>query len=180
MSEGVIDTARFDKYLFLADRELNIISVFDDIRYDRADPDILSIGMRRHVIKQLAKQNFKQVSGRVLQQASTHVRCLIPKFHAFGVSPFDAVRYESKREDDYYVLTPTQTACQFLNHYPLNDAIGRIETLIAKQPINVLRMLDFSSSPYADENFVRAIEHFMYVQRDAVSREPLNLMRPLG
>ena len=119
------EVLNFGPYMFIADETLRLISVFDDLKYDRADLDMMSPAMRGHVIKQLNPIGFKQVSGNVLLHAETDVRCLIPKFHALGSSPFDITRYIHRGKNDFYVLTPTQTACQYIDHYSLEEAVER-------------------------------------------------------
>ncbi|MEM8789080.1 MAG: hypothetical protein AAGE76_12540 [Pseudomonadota bacterium] len=51
-----------DPYLCVADEALKLISVFDDLKYDRADIDILSGPMRERVRLKLAPLGFRQVS----------------------------------------------------------------------------------------------------------------------
>ena len=43
-----------------------ILSVFDDLNYDRSDYDGLSPGMRGYATKELGKLGFNQKSGRCL------------------------------------------------------------------------------------------------------------------
>ena len=83
----------FGPYMCLADEKLKLISVFDDLKYDRSDLDMMSPAMRQHAIKHLKPLEFKQVSGNVLLHKDSNIRCLIPKFHALGASPFDIIRY---------------------------------------------------------------------------------------
>lgn len=170
----------FGPYMHLADTALRLFSVFDDLRYDRSDADILTPGMRRHGIEKLARLGFRQTSGTVLQHREADVRCLIPKFHALGASPFDIARYTRRREHDYYLLTPTQTACQIIDHYALENAIERLRALIARQPINLLRLMDYLERKPTHEAFRGAIGHLKYVQREAVESEPLRRRRALG
>ncbi len=167
-------------YLLVADKELRLFSVFDDLKYDRADADLLSPAMRRHAIEQLRRQGFKQTSGRMLEHVERDVRCVIPKFHALGGSPFDITRYASRRSQDFYLLTPTQTACQIIDHYPHLEAVERIKTLIAKHPINLYRLMDYLEPKPAHQDFRNAIGHLRYVQRKAVESDPLRRRRALG
>ena len=180
MSAPVFDRSELDKYLFVADDELKLISVFDDLKYDRADADVLSVGMRQHAIKRLTQVGFKQKSGTVLVHGLEDVQCVIPKFHALGASPFDITRYTAKRSQDYYILTPTQTACQFVEHYPTDEAVDRIIVLIAKHPINIYRIMDFFEDKPAHKNFADALGHLLYVQRQAVETDLIFRMRALG
>ncbi|MEM9321020.1 MAG: hypothetical protein AAGA70_18750 [Pseudomonadota bacterium] len=164
----------------MADAKLGLISVFDDLKYDRADADMLSPAMRRHAVKRLTPLGFSQVSGTVLRHGDTGIAVIMPKSHALGASPFDITRYTPKRADDYYLLTPTQTACLFIDNYPLDQAVERIKELITKHPINLYRLLDYLDRSPAHQEFAAAIGHLKYVQRAAVSSEPLCRRRALG
>lgn len=166
-------------FLTVADPALKLLSVFDDLKYDRADADMLSPPMRRHVVDKLHRRGFRQVSGNVLENRAEDVRCLIPKSHALGASPFDITRYTPKRAQDFYVLTPTQTACQFIDHYAPEEATSRIAALIAKQPVNLLRLNDYLERTPAHRAFLPSIGHLRYVQREAVESEPLRSRRAL-
>ncbi|MBE1283801.1 MAG: hypothetical protein GJ676_10870 [Rhodobacteraceae bacterium] len=162
-----------DPYLSLADDTLRLISVFDDLKYDRADLDMMSGPMRRRVVTKLAPLGFRQKSGSVIENREIDLRILLPKFRALGASPFDAIRDTPRRAQDFYVLTPTQTACQFIESYPIDDAVERIKTLIVKHPINLYRIWDFLEKYDQHNAFLNAIGHLKYVQRKAVESEPL-------
>ncbi|MEM6463250.1 MAG: hypothetical protein AAF724_15165 [Pseudomonadota bacterium] len=174
------NTPDLGPYLLVACTQLKILSVFDDLRYDRSDADMLSPAMRKHVVVVLGKIGFRQTSGTVLEHCDTGVRCHMPKFHALGASPFDAIRYTNKRPQDYYVLTPTQTACQFVDQCSHEEAVDRVRALIAKQPINLYRLMDYLERKPAHQDFLNAIGHLKYVQRTAVESEPLRSQRALG
>lgn len=169
-----------DPYLQVADGKLNLLSVFDDLKYDRADADMMSPAMRSHAIKKLGPLGFRQTSGTVLDNRDAGVRVLIPKFHALGASPFDITRYTPKRATDYYLLTPTQTACQLIDFYRIDEAVRRIKELVAKHPINLFRLMDYLDKSPTHDAFQDAIGHLRFVQREAVASEPLCRRRALG
>ncbi|MEM0898535.1 MAG: hypothetical protein AAGI92_01130 [Pseudomonadota bacterium] len=169
----------FGPYLTLADPKLRILSVFDDLKYDRADADLLSPPMRSHVIKKLGQIGFKQKTGTVIEHRDSGVRCMMPKFHALGASPFDITRYTNRREQDYYILTPTQTACLFIDHYSNTEAVERTKKLIQSQPINIYRLMDYLEKKPAHQDFLQAIGHLKFVQREAVQSDPLRSRRAL-
>ncbi len=175
------DTASRDlgRYLYMADRELRLLSVFDDLRYDRADADMLSGPMRRHAAAQLAPFGFRQTSGTVLEQAGTGARAIMPKWHALGASPFDIARYTARRPGDWYILTPTQAACQVIDACPADTAVERIEELVIRHPVNLLKIADHLERKPAHEAFRAALGHLRYVQRQAVESEPLRTLRAL-
>ncbi|MEM8879433.1 MAG: hypothetical protein AAGC82_02440 [Pseudomonadota bacterium] len=169
-----------DPYLTLADQSLGLISVFDDLKYDRADADMMTPPMRLHAFKRLKPFGFAQVSGAVLRHDPSGISVFLPKSHALGASPFDITRYTPKGPDDFYLLTPTQTACQFIDAYPLEDAVERIKELITTQPINLYRLLDYLDKSPRHRAFETAIGHLKFVQREAVASEPLCRRRALG
>ncbi|MFC3613938.1 hypothetical protein ACFORG_09235 [Lutimaribacter marinistellae] len=169
----------FGPYFLVADSALRLFSVFDDLRFDRADADMLSGPMRRHAVERLGRFGFRQVSGTVLEQAETGARAIMPKWHALGASPFDIARYTPRRAEDWYILTPTQTACQFIDAYPTDEAVDRIKALVVRQPINLLRIMDFLERRPEHDAFRAAIGHLKYVQREAVESEPLRRRRAL-
>ncbi len=166
-------------YLLHADRSLKIFSIFDDLKYDRSDADLLSPPMRRHAVAELGKLGYKQTSGSVLTHSETKVRCIFPKFHALGSSPFDILRYTQRNPEDYVLLTPTQTACQFIDAYPHEDALARIKRLVLHQPINLLRLMDYLDKTPSHAAFQNAIGHLKFVQREAIESEPLRRRRAL-
>lgn len=174
------DTLTYGNYMLLADARLNIFSVFDDLHYDRSDIDMMSPAMRRHAVERLGRLGFRQISGSVLENKDSDILGYIPKFHALGSSPFDITRYTSKRERDYYILTPTQTACQFIDGYPLDEAVSRIEALVKAQPINLYKLIDYLEHKPTHREFMVALGHLKAVQKEAVASAPLRGRRALG
>ncbi|WP_293577388.1 hypothetical protein [Phaeobacter sp.] len=179
LTEALVGLKR-DPYIKLADAELRIISVFDELKYDRADMDVLSRSMREHAVEKLAPLGFRQVTGSSFQHSDTGVRILMPKSHALGGSPFDIARYTPRGAWDYYLLTPTQAACMMIDAYSTMKAMERIKTLIKTQPINILRISDYLEKKPAHDAFEQAVGHLQFVQREAVTSEPLRRRRALG
>ncbi|MEO0679552.1 MAG: hypothetical protein AAF192_03955 [Pseudomonadota bacterium] len=169
-----------DAFVRLADARLRLISVFDDLRYDRADADILSVAMRRHAVQALARAGFRQTSGSVLTRAADGARCLMPKFHALGASPFDAMRYTPRREADFCLLTPTQTAAALIDAYAPDQAAARIAELMESQPVNLYRLLDFLESKPDHDAFRRAFRSLEARQAELIAAGPLSRRRALG
>lgn len=166
-------------YLNIYQSPVNMISVFDDLRYDRADADLLSPGMRNHVDKKLTSAGFKQESGRVFQHSDNGIRCIIPKSHALGASPFDITRYTPKEEADYYILTPTQTACQFIRYLSVQKAVESIDQLVKTQPVNLIRIGDYLDYESNYKAFAGAIPHLQRQQKAALASTSLAKMRAL-
>ena len=166
----------FGPYMCLADAQLRIISIFDDLHFDRADLDMMSPAMRSYVITRLAPLGFIQTSGNILRHEATGVRCLIPKFSGLGASPFDIIRYTPRNEMDFYILTPTQTACQYVDNYPLAIAVERIKILIYCQPVNLYKIFDYLEHKPSHELFADAIAHLSLTQSEAVNSEAFKLL----
>ncbi len=166
-------------YLQIITGKLNIISIFDELRYDRSDADLLSPAMRMHLVKKLKTFGFKQKSGRILKHSKTQTHCHIPSSHALGASPFHITDSCPKGDKDFYALTPTQTACQFIQHYPVEEALERIKHLIASQPINIYRLSDYLEYEEKYSDFMQAIGHLKYVQRVALESSKLKSFRSL-
>lgn len=171
---------KISPHVLLADTKLRLISVFDELRYDRSDADILSPAMRIHLVKVLKEFGFKQTSGTVLTNKVADTRCLLPKFHALGASPFDITRHTERQPQDYYALTPTQTACMFIDNYSLEDAVERVTTLVQKQPINLFKLADFMELKDSHKAFHDAIGYIRHVQRIAIESDALRNFRALG
>ena len=169
-----------DPYLCVVDSDLGILSVFDDLRYDRSDADLLSPKMRTHAINLLKKIGYTQKTGTVLVHKDSGEKCLIPKFHALGASPFDITRYTPKDPGDFYLLTPTQAACLLADNYPLEEAVQRIEQLIGEQPINVYKIRDYLERKPKHQDFLPALGYLKKQQAAAIAKPPLSRRRALG
>ena len=173
-------SVNFGHYMTLADERLQLFSIFDDLYYDRADADILAPAMRKHAIEKLKRIGIRQTSGNVLEDKVGDRRCLMPKSHALGASPFDITRYTPRRVQDYYILTPTQTACQYIDHYPHEEAVERIVHLMRIQPINLIRLMDYLEHTPTHREFLKAVKFLKKTQQEAVKSEPLKRRRALG
>lgn len=167
-----------DPYLYVPE-SMEIISVFDDTQYDRSDFDNLSPAMRHYVKKKLLSLGFTQISGRVFENNIEHMQCEIPKSSVQGASPFHATHYSDKREGDFFILTPTQTACFVVDHFPLDQAVEKIVQLVARQPINIFKLKDYLEGSQAHKAFAEALPFINYKQRLAVESAPLNTMRSI-
>lgn len=168
-----------DPYLMIADVDLRLISVFDDLRYDRSDLDMLSSPMRKRALKKLAPFGYVQRSGSVIENPADDIRIHMPKFRALGASPFDALRETPMRPQDYALLTPTQAAAQIIASYSVDSAKERLAALVVKHPANLVRLFDFLE-PTPTKAAVRGmLGELVYLQRAAVAKEPLKSRRAL-
>lgn len=168
-----------DPYLMVVDIELRLLSVFDDLRYDRADLDMLSPPMRRRALEKLAPLGYVQRSGSMFENRAEDIRIHMPKFRALGASPFDALRETVRRPQDYALVTPTQAAAKLIASHPIETAKERIAALVQKHPVNLLRLFDFQE-PGPSQAPVRAmLGELVTLQRAAVAQEPLKSRRAL-
>ena len=167
-------------YISTDNIDLKLISVFDDISYDRADLDVLTNSMRSYAINELKNSGFRQISGTVLENNKVDIRCIIPKFHALGTSPFDALRYAQKRQQDFFLVTPTQAACQIIDKCPPANFLERIHSLIHSQPVNLLRIWDFLENKPRHINFKSEIGNLIDLQSRVTKIPPLSRLKPLG
>lgn len=175
-----VEVLNKDPYLMVADKDLRLISVFDDLRYDRADLDMLSGPMRRRALEKLKPMGFVQRSGSLIENSAEDIRIHLPKFRALGASPFDALRDTEVRPQDYALLTPTQTAAQIIGSYHIDTVVALLKALVVKHPVNLLRLVDFLEPDPGHQAFQdAAVGHLLYVQREAVSKEPLKTRRAL-
>ena len=174
-----LESLNTDPYLFIFRAELNLISVFDDLKYDRSDLDALSAPMRRRVLDRLAPFGFRQVSGGVFAHDGSDLHMHIPKYRALGASPFDATRDTPRRDQDFYILTPTQTACHIIDTKTPDEARALIKALIAKHPVNLMRIFDYLGDSDQHRAFADLVGHLKFLQREAVSAEPLRSRRAL-
>ena len=177
--EREVQTLNQDPYLSVVDSGLRVLSVFDDLKYDRSDLDMLSAGMRARAMDALKRLGCEQHSGKVMVHRAADVRFIFSGFHALGASPFDIARYTRRRAQDYLVLTPTQSACQIIDHHPFDEALEHVKALIVKQPINVYRLLDYLEHKPAHLAFKETIGYLVRVQGDAIVAAPLSQRRPL-
>jgi len=174
-----IEGLNIDPYLMVADTGLRLISVFDDLHYDRADLDMLSGPMRRHALTRLVPLGFKQRSGSVIENRAEDVLIHMPKFRALGASPFDALRDTVLRVQDYALLTPTQVAAQIITEHPTDVAMERLSALVVKHPVNLLRLFDYLEPIPTHRAFRNVLGQLVFLQRKAVSMEPLKTRRAL-
>ncbi|WP_251374106.1 hypothetical protein [Ponticoccus alexandrii] len=168
-----------DPYLCLADQGLRLVSVFDDLRYDRADMDMLNGPMRSRLVTALAALGIRQATGSRLDSPTTGLRLHMPKFRALGASPFDALRDTAREPKDYAVLTPTQAACAIIEAHATDDAVRLLERLVQTHPVNLLRIFDYLDRSPAHEAFRPAIGHLVPIQRAAIRSSPLKDRRAL-
>ncbi len=175
----LIEATANDDYLHWV-YELNVLSVFDDIKYDRSDIDILSPAMRHYAAKFLKNQGFRQKSGQCFISRDCEEKLWMPKPSVLGASPFDITRYIKRDVSDAIILTPTQTAAFLFDRLELKDAVSEIAVLIEQQPINLLKLRDHIPRYGDRERYTQAFPYLRFCQRKAIERPHMRFKRSLG
>lgn len=171
--------ASSDSYLHWVD-EINVLSVFDDVLYDRSDIDILSPAMRHFAAKFLKHQGYKQINGQCFSSQDRKEKLWMPKPSVLAASPFDIARYVKRSEGDALILTPTQTAALLLDSLKLDKAVEAIVLLIEQQPINLLKLHDHIPEYHQRNAYVEAFPYLRYCQRKVVENPKMRFKRSLG
>jgi hypothetical protein len=174
--EQVIDGISADKYLYWLP-EIGVISVYDDSLYDRCDVDILSPGMRSHIVKFLKQHGCRQKRGNCIAAPDSigHFWLSKPSI-VLASSPYDATHYLPRQAGDVYILTPTQASAYLLDNLPLHAAVAAVEELGKQQPMNIGKLEDFMP-----EDFNRGAFTYLRTQQKAVRAQPgMKFKRALG
>ncbi len=167
-----------DPYLYWH-QQLRIISVFDDVRYDRSDLDLLSPAMRQHIVKQLKQLGCKQARGQQLISPNGNVLWM-PKPSVLGSSTFDIGKYTKRAEHDIYILTPTQAAAYWLDNGELEPAVEAIANMIKQQPCNLRKIEDHIGSNPKRKAYIQAMPYLRKVLRESQEQPEMKFKRSLG
>lgn len=159
---------------------LGVISVFDDIQYDRSDIDILGPGMRRYVSQFLTTLDCKARSGRCIVHRDSGVKFWLPRPSVLAASPFDITRYQPRDAGDIYILTPTQTAAYFFQQIDFDWAIIAIGEMIKSQPVNLLKLEDTLQHQRERSYYAPVLRHLLNCQKLWVKHNKMKFKRSLG
>jgi hypothetical protein len=168
-----------DEYLLWRD-SIRVLSVFDDVRYDRSDIDLLGPGMRRYVSQVLTGLECKAKSGKCIEHSDADIKCWLPKPSVLAASPFDITRYQPREANDIYILTPTQTAAYFFQQLDFDLAIMAIGDMIESQPVNILKLLDTLNSRRERSYYAPVLRYLLDCQKQVVSQPGFKFKRTLG
>jgi hypothetical protein len=157
-----------------------VISVFDDVKYDRSDIDILGPGMRRYVTKFLTALDCKTRSGSCIVHRQSGLNCWLPKPSVLAASPFDITRYQPRDPEDIYILTPTQTAAYLFQHMDFDLAIIAIFEMIKTQPVNLLKLLDTLETHRERQYYAPVVRYLLDCQKQGVKQAGMKFKRSLG
>ena len=178
--QQALDKAILKDAHLLWHESIRVISVFDDVRYDRSDIDILGPGMRRHVSKFLIQLGCKARSGGRIVEPDSGLNFVLPKPSILAASPFDITRYHQRGADDIYILTPTQTAAYYFQAMDFDLAIMAIAGLIQTQPVNLLKLLDTLEHHRERKCYEPVLHYLLACQKHAVKQGGMKFKRSLG
>lgn len=177
----MIQDLKDDKNFHIVELPLNILSVFDHTNYDRSDLDLLSGPQRQYVEKKLKKFGYKFKSGRVLASQESPIVFRIPKQSIISANPFDIIRYEKRDQSDYFVLTPTQSACLMINNILNKDQlVTGLKDLISKQPINLKKIYDNIRFEKSKELYLSIHSELTQYQAEVIKSDALKYKQHLG
>ena len=170
-----------DENIMVFGRPFNLISIYDDRVYDRSDADIMNTSMRNYLKDHLSKLKYDWVSGNVLSSPLYRTNFIFPKNKILGASPFDAILFEKRDEDDFFVLTPTQVASFLIKTKSGNELLEYLEKLISKHPINLDKMKDhFNSSGIIKLNFNSLYSQLKKYQDKVIKTDKLKRKSRIG
>jgi hypothetical protein len=169
-----------DEYLYWLP-QVGVISVYDDSLYDRSDLDLLSPGMRRHVVSYLKKHGAKQKRGACIAAPKSIGHFWLSKPSVLlATSPYDATIYLPREQDDIYILTPTQTAAYLIDNLPLQEAIAAIESLGKQQPMNIGKLEDYLPEHFDKPTYRGAFTYLRTQQKAVRANSKIKFKRALG
>lgn len=167
-----------DSYLYWQE-DAAIISVFDDVKYDRSDIDLLSPSMRRYITEKLKLLHCQLARGTHL--ISPHgLSLFMPKPSVLGASSFDITRYQKRDEGDIYILTPTQCAAYLLDNLSLEQAVAEIAKMLPSQPINLRKLEDHMRQSSQRNRMLEALPFLRYELRQAQEQAHMRHKRHIG
>lgn len=177
--DRLIASIEKDKYLHWHS-EINAISVFDDVKYDRADVDMLTPAMRKYIANYLVHRGCQLKSGTAIIHKDLDLTFILPKPSVLGASPFDITHHFPRNESDIYILTPTQSAAYLFDHIELDSAVESISKMIKKQPVNLLKLEDAIGTQVKRQAYLQAMGYLTYCQRQALEQPNMKFKRSLG
>lgn len=178
--EQLVDGINDDDYLYWLP-EIGVISVYDDGLYDRSDLDLLSPGMRKHVIHYLKQHSCRQKRGTCIAAPDSlgHFWLSKPSVR-LAASPYDATRSISRQVDDVYILTPTQASAYLLDNLPLQLAVAAIEALGKQQPMNIGKLEDYMPEHFDKPDYRGAFTYLRTQQKAVRAQSGMKYKRALG
>lgn len=168
-----------DKYLHWHE-DINAISVFDDVKYDRADVDMLTPAMRKYITNYLVERGCKLKSGASVIHKALGLTFILPKPSVLGASPFDITRHFPRNDGDIYIFTPTQTAAYLFDHVDLESAVEQMSEMIKQQPVNLLKLEDAIGKQAKRQDYLQAMGYLTYCQRQSIEQPGMRFKRSLG
>jgi hypothetical protein len=143
----------------------NIISIFDSVKYDRSDQELLSASQRNHIGKILEENDHKRLTGNSYQNINTKkvLRFTTPKM--LGVSPLNELQYNFNKEDIFIVTPGTYFLFLVMKFDELQkeNILKEIMQLISIHPVNLDQLLNVSRHevfyPFLKQKFPEFVKH---------------------
>lgn len=176
----VVDGISADDYLYWLP-EVGVISVYDDGLYDRSDLDILSPGMRDHVVQYLTQHDCRQKRGKCIVAPDSKGHFWLSKPSVLlATSPYDVTDSLPRQPGDVYILTPTQASAFVLENLPLQTAVAVIEGLGKQQPMNIGKLEDYLPPHFNKPDLLGAFTYLRSQQKAVRAKSGMKFKRALG
>ena len=158
------------KTSFFFDTPIKIVSIFDHIRFDRSDVELLSKEQREYIFHKARGDGFVWKSGRILKNKESRVEIVFPKQNILGANPIDILRYEKTSGDRVFVLTPTQAACYFLT-LGEESFVQNTKRLLERMPINIKKVIDSLGRTTEASIFSKHLSQIQAWQDETLAKE---------
>ncbi len=157
--------------------KLNAVSVYTADYYENYDYDIVIPSQREKLVKLLAKQGFKQTSGRVITNADKSIIFEFPKPNfTLGDDPANKAEKLINKSQSYVIVTPTQALLIYLKRFydqvktELDSAnsqpiICELLDLLYDQPANLDKVREWLSPSNQTEVFILLKQEFRAQQQ---------------
>lgn len=177
----MINELKNNKNFFIVEKPFRAMSVFDHIRYDRSDYDILSPPQRHYVIKELLSLGGVQLTGRRVAFKESASNFIFPKANAMSQSPGDVLLELTDEGQDYLVLTPTQMAFAIIKKVSEQSVkLNLLKDLILKQPINLKKVIDYADNNEMKDFLAMFAQQLSDFQTEVVGSEQMRNRKHLG
>lgn len=175
------DLFQHDKYV-RASALYNMITIFDSLRYERNDYDVLSAPQRNYVGAVLEKNGHRHVTGNSFKNLKTGqtLRFIITK--TLGVSPLNELNYQYN-DQDIFIVTPGTYFLFLVEKLSTDDKQDSVRAelmdLVSHHPVNLEQLLDLSTHDHFYATLKEVFKECKAKQDDAIENY-LKGKRPLG
>ena len=161
--------------------KLNAVSVYTTDYYENYDYDIVMPSQRDKLVKLLAKQGFKQTSGRVICNSDKSIVFEFPKPNfTLGDDPASQAEKLINRSNSHIIITPTQALLIYLKRFydqiqiELNNPdpkpiISELLDLLYEQPANLDKVREWLGPTNQTEVFILLKQEFRAQQQAGIN-----------